>query len=487
MVLSALNLSAGSASGIILSVAIMLFLGFMMTKLTKLLGLPNVTAYIITGILIGPYFFNLIPQGFISGTDFLADMALALISFCIGEYFKIDSFKKNGLKSVCIALFESFASAIVIFVLTFFILRINLAMSIVLSALASVTAPTSTMMTIRQTRAKGDFVDSLLQVIAVDNIVGLFAFSIGVSVASGLVASGSDVSLFQSVVIPVIKNILMIGLGSLMAFIIVFLLPPAGKRTADNRLIISVSVLLLFCGVCVLLDVSPLLGCMAMGTVYRNVSGDENLFKQLNYFSPPILLLFFVRSGMNFNLNALLSDGGDSGVSLLVISILYFAIRIIGKYFGSFSGSLLMKKQKSTRNYLGLALIPQAGVAIPLAALCSRSLGGTLGDNIQTIILSAGIMYELVGPVLAKYALFKSGSYSNNLDEITTVEKVDENGNPKSQIDILVEQLKQIHEEVSKQHSLQAENENAFTEAAEEQQFEETFEMLNRGRFLNRR
>lgn len=483
--MSVFNLPAGSAASIILSVAIMLFLGFAMTRITKLIGLPNVTAYIITGILIGPYFLDLIPKGIIQGTDFLADIALALISFCIGEYFKFSSFKKNGLKSLLIAALESFASAMVIFILTYFVLNLSLAFSVVLSALAAVTAPTSTMMTIRQMKAKGDFVDSLLQVIAIDNLIGLFAFSVAVSLGSALVATSNDVSLFSSVVIPVIKNILMIALGSAMAFLIVFLIPPA-KRSADNRLIVSISVLLMFCGVCVLLDVSPLLGCMAMGTVYRNVSGDENLFKQLNYFSPPILLLFFVRSGMNFDLSALMSDGGNGGVSLFVISILYFAIRIAGKYAGAFFGSLITKKAPKTRNYLGLALIPQAGVAIPLAALCSRTLGGELGANIQTVILSAGIMYELVGPVLAKLALYKSGAYSDNLDEITNVEKVDENGNPKSQIDILVEQLQQIHQEISKEHSAQSENERAFTEAADEQ-FEESFEIYNRGRFLNRR
>ena len=479
------GLTEGSAASIILSVALMLFLGYLATRMTKLIGLPNVTAYIVIGILMGPYFLNLIPKTVIEGTDFLADMALALISFCIGEYFKFSSFKKNGLKSLCISFFESAASVLAVFILTYFIFRISLPMSIVLSALASVTAPTSTMMTIRQTKAKGDFVDTLLQVIAMDNIIGLFAFSISLSVAAALVSSSAGGNLAESILMPVVKNILMIALGGAMAYIIIFLMPP-GKKSADNRLITSLSVLLLFCGICVVLDVSPLLGCMVMGTVYRNASGDENLFKQLNYFSPPILLLFFVRSGMNLNLSALLSSEGNStGISLMLISVLYFAVRIVGKYGGAFLGSFIMKKQNKTRDYLGLALIPQAGVAIPLVALCARSLGGELGDTIQTVVVSAGIMYELTGPVLAKLALFKSGSYSDNLDDLTTVSAVDEHGNPRSQVDILIEQLKQIHDEVSKDRV--NENEKAFTEAAEEQQLEESFELLNRGRFLNRR
>ena len=487
MLNSLFNLQDGSAPSIILSIALMLFLGFMTTRITKLMKLPNVTAYIIIGIIIGPFCLGIIPDSIIKGTDFLADIALALISFCIGEYFKVSSFRNNGLKSLIIAVLESVMSSAVVFVLTYFILRLDLPFAIVLSALASVTAPTSTMMTIRQTKAKGDFVDTLLQVIAADNIIGLFAFSISLSVAASIGNSTANTSLVESILIPVVKNILMIILGGIMALLMVLLMS-SKKRTADNRLIISLGVILLFCGICVVLDVSPLLGCMAMGTVYRNVSNDEKLFKQLNYFNPPILLLFFVRSGMNFKLDTLLTSGGASvGASLLVISILYFAVRIIGKYSGAFLGSLLVKKQNGTRNYLGFALIPQAGVAIPLVALCVRSLGGQLGENIQTVIVSAGIMYELVGPVLAKFALFKSGSYSDIMEEIAKFDPLDENGKPKSQVDILIEQLKQIHEDETARRALENENERAFTEAAEEQQFEEGFEIFNRGRFLNRR
>jgi len=465
----------------------MLFLGFLMSRLTKLIKLPNVTAYIIIGVVMGPYILDIIPKSVIAGADFLADIALALISFCIGEYFKFSSFRKNGIKALVIALFESMAASILIFILTFVILRLDMAFSIVLSALAAVTAPTSTMMTIRQMRAKGDFVDSLLQVIAIDDIIGLLAFSISVSIAISFSGMAESVSFFDSIFIPILKNLLMIVVGCVSAFLLLLLMPP-GKQSSDNRLIISLSVLFLFCGVCVLFDVSPLLGCMAMGTVYRNASGDENLFKQLNYFSPPIMLLFFVRSGLNFDLASLFSPGGSSvGMPLIVISVLYFAVRIVGKYFGAFFGCFVTKKNKSTRNYLGLALIPQAGVAIGLAALCSRSLEGELGQNIQTVIVAAGILYELVGPVCAKLALFKAGAYSTDLDKITDVSPVTEDGKAKSQIDILIEQLQQIHEEVSKDNHRQAENELAFTKAAEEQEYYETFEMINRGRFLNRR
>ena len=200
------------------------------------------------------------------------------------------------------------------------------------------------------------------------------------------------------------------------------------------------------------------------------------------------MLLFFVRSGLTLDLDALFDSGAQNGShSLLLIAVLYFLVRIIGKYFGAFLGSFVVGKPKSTQNYLGLALIPQAGVSIGLAALCTRSLNEELGGTIQTIILAAGIMYELVGPVLAKYSLFKSGAYSNKLEEITTVETKTADGKDKSPIDILVEQLQQIQEEIAKTNSEMNENEKAFIQAAEEQEEEEFFAFSGHGRFLNRR
>ena len=171
----------------------------------------------------------------------------------------------------------------------------------------------------------------------------------------------------------------MFAIGCLFGLILKLLLQ---KRSTDNRLIVSVALLFSFCGICTLLDVSPLLGCMAMGMVYINLSDDERLFKQLNYFNPPILLLFFVRSGLNFNLSALFDSSSSIGrVPLIVVGVCYFFTRIIGKYAGAFLGCLITKKNHLVRNYLGLALIPQAGVAIGLAAMGAR----TLIERIQAI------------------------------------------------------------------------------------------------------
>ena len=443
--LSSLIANTSPVAGVIISVALMLFSGFAMTRLTKLARLPNVTGYILAGILIGPYVLNLVPQRIIDGTDFLSDIALAFIAFSTGEFFKLSVLKKSGMKVVWITIFEAVLASVFIFILTFLVLRLELAFSIVLSALASATAPASTMMTIRQTGAKGDFVDTLLQVVALDDVAGLVLYSIAISVALASLSGASGFS-FETLGKPVLLNLLVLALGSAFGLFMKLLMPQ--KRSKDNKLIISVALLFAFCGVCALLDISPLLGCMMMGTVYTNIADDDKLFKQLNYFSPPILLLFFVRSGMSFQLDALVSSSGNlNGVPLLVIGVSYFLVRILGKYAGAWLGCRLVKKDKLVRNYLGLALIPQAGVAIGLAALGARTLGGTMGSDLQTIILASSVLYELIGPGCAKLALYLSRSYSTRLEDVAAVEEVTETGERKSDVQLLIERIQKIQSE----------------------------------------
>lgn len=449
---------------VIISVAIMLLSGFLMTRLTKKLKLPNVTAYIIAGILIGPFFLDCVPHYIVEQTEFLADIALAFIAFSTGEFFKLSKLRNNAGKVIVITLTEALLASVVVFILTFFVLRLELAFSIVLAALASATAPASTMMTIRQTKAKGDFVDTLLQVVAYDDIVALLAYSIAISIAVSSV-SGAPISV-SNIVMPIAKNIGVLLLGGIFGFFMKLLIQE--RRSTDNRLIILIALLFAFCGICAASGVSPLLGCMSMGTVYINLTDDDKLFKQLNYFSPPILLLFFVRSGIAFDLSALFQPSGMiGGVPLLVIGILYFVFRIFGKYMGAFLGCLWTKKPKDTRNYFGLALIPQAGVAIGLAALGARTLGGEMGSALETVILASSVLYELIGPACAKMALYFSGSYSKKLENMVEVEEKRPEGTPKTSLELLIERIQKIQQELEREPI--NEEEHAFTEAAESQ------------------
>ena len=451
-----------SAAVSIIAVSIMLLGGFLLSRLTKLLRLPNVTAYIVVGILIGPFCMDLIPHTVIEHTEFLPDIALAFIAFSTGEFFRLDVLRKNGWKVIVITVFESLAASLLVFILTFFILRLNLAFSIVLSALAAATAPASTLMTIRQTGAKGEFVDTLLQVVALDDVVGLVAYSVAISVAVATFSQGAVDP--AGVALPVVYNIGAIALGALVGLVMKLVL--SKSKSSDNRLIIAVSLLFAFCGVCAMVEISPLLGCMTMGMVYVNLADDDKLFKQLNYFSPPILLLFFVRSGVSFDLGALFSPGAIGAIPLIVIGVLYFIVRIVGKYGGAFAGSAIVGKPGKVRNYLGLALIPQAGVAIGLAALGARTLTQAghpeLGMALQTIILSSSVLYELIGPACAKLSLYLSGAYSNKIEKI--VPEV-ENAESKNEVEMLIERINKIREELPKTEENPAET--AFTEAAE--------------------
>lgn len=450
---------------VIVSVSLIMTVGFLMTRLTKLAKLPNVTGYILAGILIGPYCLNLIPQNIISGMGFISDIALAFIAFSVGEFFKFDSLKKSGFKIIVLTIFEALMASIVVFIVMYFILGLSLPFSIVLAALASATAPASTIMTIRQTKAKGDFVDTLLQVVALDDVVSLIAYSVAISIALASVSGAGGLS-FNVVILPILKNLLMLVIGAAMGFLLKLLMQV--KHGSDNRLIIVISVLLLFCGISSLFDVSPLLGCMIIGTVYINLTKDEKLFLQVNYFSPPILLMFFVVSGLSFNLSALFSGESILGsIPLWAIGVIYFFMRIIGKYLGAYLGCLTIKKPKEVRNYLGLALIPQAGVAIGLAALGARTLGGEVGSALQTIILASSVLYELIGPVCAKLSLYLSKSYSNKIEDIAPVEETTPQGEKKSQVDLLIERIHEIERQNATQPTVSQE-EQAFTEASEE-------------------
>ena len=460
---AALTENISTSAAVVISVAVMLFAGFLMTRLTKLLRLPNVTAYILTGILLGPFALDLIPPRVVEGMDFLSDIALAFIAFGTGQFFSLPALRRNGAKVLVITLLESLAASALVFLLSRCLLGLPLAFSAVLSALAAATAPASTLMTIRQTGAHGDFVDTLLQVVALDDVVGLLAYSAAVAVAVS--AAGGGAFRPGDVLLPVAANLGVLLLGGVFGLFLKLLIRK--KRTTDNRLIITLSLLFAFCGVCGLLDISPLLGCMSMGMVYRNLAEDESLFKQMNYFSPPVLLLFFVRSGILFDLGALVRPMGSlGGVPLIAVGVLYFLVRILGKYAGAWLGCLTVGKDKAVRRYLGLALIPQAGVAIGLAALGARTLGPELGGPLHTIILASSVLYELAGPACAKLALYLSGSYSTKLEELVEVPETGADGLKKTEVELLIERIREIQKQIPA-HNV-SEEEREFDLAAEE-------------------
>ncbi|MBS5064254.1 MAG: cation:proton antiporter [Hungatella hathewayi] len=384
---------------VLLVLSIILFAGFVMTRLTNTLNLPKVSGYILAGILIGPYGLNLIPMKIISSMGFVSDLALAFIAFGVGKFFKRDVMKKTGGKIITITVFEALTAGVLVTLFMRLVFHMDWDFALILGAIATATAPASTMMTINQYKAKGEFVNTLLQIVALDDVVCLLAFSIVAAVASGHAAGSLAIS---DVVMPIVFNLLALLLGFFCGYFLSRLLIPT--RSKDNRLILAIAMLLGISGICAAVNISPLLSCMVFGASYINLTSDKKLYRQINNFSPPVMSVFFIVSGMNLDVRALATVG--------VVGVSYFIVRIVGKYLGTYISCALTGTSREIRNYMGLALIPQAGVAIGLAFLGQRLLPPETGKLMLTIILSSSVLYEMVGPISAKVALLLSGSIS---------------------------------------------------------------------------
>ena len=382
---------------ILLSLAGILLAGLLSTRLTRLLRLPNVTGYILAGILIGPYVLGLIPGETVQSMDFVSDIALAFIAFGVGRFFRREALRETGGAVLVITVLEAMAAGVLVAAAMYFLFHMDPAFSALLGAIATATAPASTMMTIEQYHAGGKFVNLLLQIVALDDVVCLVVFS---AAAAFVTAADGGAATAAGAAVPIALNLAALLLGALSGLLLSRALRPGRGR--DSRLILSASMLVGLSGLCAALNVSPLLSCMVFGAVYINRTGDRALYEELNDFTPPIMSLFFVVSGMNLDVGALPALGA--------VGAAYFAIRIIGKYAGAWLGCAVAGTDRATRVYLGGALVPQAGVAIGLAYLGQRILPEHYGNLLMTIILASSVLYELIGPACAKFCLLRSGA-----------------------------------------------------------------------------
>lgn len=383
---------------ILIILAIILFAGFIMTRVTNMVNLPRVSGYILAGILIGPSCLNLIPEALIKHMRFVSDLALSFIAFGAGKFFKKEVIKKTGGRILFITLCEAMAAGLLVTVCSIWMFGLDFQFALILGAIATATAPASTMMTINQYKAKGEFVNTLLQIVALDDVVCLLAFSVVAAVAGG---GGKESPGAVQIILPLFLNGLMILLGFFCGYFLSRLLD-APTRSKDNRLILAIAMLLGLSGICGFFDISPLLACMVFGASYINLTRDKKLYRQINNFTPPVMSVFFILSGMSLDLASLTTAG--------IIGVGYFFIRILGKYLGTYLGCMVVHTSREIRDYMGLALIPQAGVAIGLAFLGERMLPEPMGKLLLTIILSSSVLYEMVGPACAKFAMFQSGS-----------------------------------------------------------------------------
>ena len=303
---------AGVSEGtrVLLILSVILFAGFIMTRLTNTLNLPKVSGYIMAGILIGPCGLNLIPVEIIGHMGFVSDLALAFIAFGVGKFFKKEVLLKTGSRIIIITLFEALLAGVLVTLFCVGVFKMEWNFALILGAIATATAPASTMMTINQYKAKGEFVNTLLQIVALDDVVCLLAFSIVAGIAG---RTGNEELTMSTVLMPVVYNILALGLGFFCGYFLSRLLIPA--RSKDNRLILAIAMLLGISGICASLDISPLLSCMIFGASYINLTSDKKLYRQINNFTPPVMSIFFIMSGINLDLSALTTVGhGGSGI-----------------------------------------------------------------------------------------------------------------------------------------------------------------------------
>lgn len=381
----------------LLGLSLAMIVGLLMTRVMKKINLPNVTGYLIAGLLVGPYCLNIFSVENLEGFAILTNAALGFIAFSIGGEFKLSSLKQLGAKVFVITLFEAVGATVIVSTVMI-LLGIDTSLALILGAIASATAPAATLMVVRQYKASGPVTSTLLPVVAIDDAVCLMLFSILSSVAKSLEAgAGFD---FKSTILKPILEIV----GSLViGFAVGFVLSIATKffKSRANRISLAVTAVFLGVGLSEMLGLSSLLLCMAIGAAMANFSKvSDAVMECTDRWTPPLFMLFFVISGAEFNFEIFKTVG--------LIGVLYLILRSAGKYFGAMAGCALVKTEKNVKKYLGITLLPQAGVAIGMAQL-SLTVVPEYGEQIRAVILCATLVYELVGPLLTKIALTKAG------------------------------------------------------------------------------
>ena len=423
----------------LICLAIALVGGLMLSRLTKLIHLPAVTAYLIAGLILGPFClgaiklpgfgFNSLEQ--VEGLSIVTQTALGFIAFTIGNEFRLSQLKATGAKAITIGILQAvittlLVDAVLIGLHVCFPNVISLPSALILGAIASATAPAATLMVVRQYKADGPLTRLLMLVVAIDDAVGLLLFSISFGIATAL--SHGEVSLLAVVVEPLVEIVLSLGLGAAMGWLLNWVEQFFHSRS--KRMTISVAFVLLTVGLSTLkFHIGPvhcgfslLLVCMMTGTIFCNICDtSEELMNRVEGWTTPLNVLFFVISGAELDLNVLASP------ITLLIGVIYIIARSAGKYCGSNLSCRLTRQNKPITDNLGITLLPQAGVALGMAMTASTLPGGDLTRN---VVLFSVLIYELVGPALTKRSLMAVGEIhpegrksARTLNESAKIEK----------------------------------------------------------------
>ena len=406
----------------LLSLSIALLSGLLLSRLAKLAKLPAVTAYLVAGILIGPYCLGALGVkglGFTSKADveslsILSDVALGFIAFSIGNEFRLSQLKKIGKQATIVGVFQAVITTLlvdIVLIALHLIIpdKLPLPAAITLGAIASATAPAATLMVVKQYKAKGPLTDILLPVVALDDAVGLILFAVSFGVAKALkMGALNPVSI---IVEPLLEIVLSLGLGGVMGLLFSFC--ERFFHSRSKRLAVSVAFVFLTIGLSMMkfeiggvhIGFSSLLVCMMLGTIFCNICDfSEELMDRVDRWTAPLFVIFFVLSGAELELSVF------ADVLIILVGVAYIVARSAGKYSGAFLSAKIAKCDDNIVKYLGVTLLPQAGVALGMAnmAMGSAELGAE-GAIIANITLFAVLIYELIGPMLTKIALLKAG------------------------------------------------------------------------------
>ncbi len=402
----------------LICLAVALIGGLMLSRLTKKLNLPAVTAYLLAGLLLGPFClgalkipglgFNSLAQ--VEHLSIVTQTALGFIAFTIGNEFRLSQLKTMGKAAITIGILQAVITTVLVDIVLIvlhlcFPNVISIPCALVLGAIASATAPAATLMVVRQYKADGPLTRLLMLVVAIDDAVGLVLFSVSFGIATAL--AHGQASILAVVVEPIVEIVLSLGLGALMGWLLNFVEQFFHSRS--KRLTISVAFVLLTVGLSMLkFHIGPvhcgfslLLVCMMTGTIFCNIcSTSEELMDRVDGWTMPLNILFFVISGAELDLNVLAQP------VTLIVGVIYITARSLGKYGGSNLSCRLTQQSKPITNHLGITLLPQAGVALGMPLTASTLPGGALTRN---VVLFAVLIYELVGPTLTKRSLLAVG------------------------------------------------------------------------------
>ena len=381
----------------ILIVAVILMSGLLLGRLVKMVNLPNVTGYLIAGLLLGPSFTGFMPMEMVNSFSVISEIALAFIAFSIGNEFSLKYLKKVGISPLIIAIAESFG-AIILVMASLILLGIDARLAIMLGAIAAATAPAQTIMVIKQYKAKGTLTSMLLSVVALDDAVALIGFGFAATVVN-IMSSHLNTSILFSVLSPVYEVLISFVIGAVLSVVMKILFRYFRKQT--NRICIIVSIILFTYFVAEFLHGSSLLACMALGGVFVNIYEDiDEIIKISERFTPPFYMVFFVISGAGFEISALKGIG--------FIGLIYVVMRVVGKITGAWFGGKITKQESKICKYLGPTLMPQAGVALGLIVIAASAVP-EYAAQIRVIVLCSTFIYSIIGPVAAKMALQRSG------------------------------------------------------------------------------